>query len=785
MTTVFQNSQWIWYHTPDVDLINSWMQARRNFELANVPARAEIALTADAQYKLFVNGTYVCRGPARGFQTSWPFDRVDIAPFLRPGRNAMAVLVHNPGVGNFQYIHQCWAGFILEGRVNGVDLATGPEWKTRRAPAYGRAPWRLSAQLGMQEFFDARQDDGAWVELDYEDSGWTKKPFGYPSYRPPWVGFEERGVPMLREVTFIVPPRIVATAAGLSGADYHGLPNIATLFCGETRKWRKNVCPLELQDGQAAIEVPPTGPGGFQSFILELDVETAGAVALETTDAAGGEIVDVIALEYLLPDGTPRIESPEVHGDGIGMGSRLILRAGSNRHEFFNYWGMKYLVLTIRDASQPLRLRLSVRKVGFPLTGYDHFASSDSNLNRIFEICCRAVECSCFDAIVDCPWREQAQWFGDTVYTSTALHNLCSDHSLFARAIRQATQQPLTDGLVHAVYPGVGWNLVLPFYSLMWVSAFQRHYRMTGDTALFNECRNTIFTVLDHFRTRAARNPLGLYPLDSRYWNYTASRMGRGTYASIFNIQLYGALRDIADLARAAGGDREEPIRELAAYAQQLANTIRSRFINTETGVIYNTLDANGTPLDEPPDIISYALALRYGLNLDMNQRWTDILVDFLGVCLPKSSKSPRPCIFLFIFEALEQQGRDRDIIAGIARCWKSFLDAGFTTTTEGWPDGGGSCCHGWGSHPIAFFQRILGGIRPAAPGWRKIRFAPEFIGEWARCRVPTPFGAISSTWRKSAGKVEIALRVPEGIEIEYDLPESDLETALKVESVN
>ncbi|MDO8595121.1 MAG: hypothetical protein Q7R45_00705, partial [Sulfuricaulis sp.] len=418
--------------------------------------------------------------------------------------------------------------------------------------------------------FDARQDDGGWMEIDYDDSGWTKKPCCYPSYRPPWVGFEERGVPMLRETMLAAPQRIVSTAAGISGANYDGLPNICALFCGETRTWRKQARALELRNGLAELAAPPTGQGGFQSFILELDVETAGAVALEATDAVGGEIVDVIALEYISSDSAPRMEAPEVSGNGVGMGSRLILRAGANRHEFFNYWGMKYLIVTVRDAERPLTLRLAVRKVGFPLTGCDHFTSSDSNLNRIFEICCRAVECSCFDAITDCPWREQAQWFGDTVFTATALQALCGDSSLFARAIRQAAQQPLTDGLVHAVYPGVGWNLVLPFYSLMWLSAFQRHYQMTGDMALFNECRDTIFTVLDHFRTRSARDPLGLYPQDERYWNYTASRIGKGKYASIFNLQLYGALRDIVALARTAGVDREAPIPELEAYARQL-----------------------------------------------------------------------------------------------------------------------------------------------------------------------------------------------------------------------
>jgi len=62
-----------------------------------------------------VNGEYVCRGPARGYQKSWPFDEVDIEKWLKKGRNVIAVRAYNPGRSNFQYIHQGYAGFHCGG----------------------------------------------------------------------------------------------------------------------------------------------------------------------------------------------------------------------------------------------------------------------------------------------------------------------------------------------------------------------------------------------------------------------------------------------------------------------------------------------------------------------------------------------------------------------------------------------------------------------------------------------------------------------------------------------
>jgi len=39
---------------------------RKNFELAGKPSKFIIHLSADNHYRLFVNGKYVTRGPARG-----------------------------------------------------------------------------------------------------------------------------------------------------------------------------------------------------------------------------------------------------------------------------------------------------------------------------------------------------------------------------------------------------------------------------------------------------------------------------------------------------------------------------------------------------------------------------------------------------------------------------------------------------------------------------------------------------------------------------------------------
>ena len=66
---------------------------RRTFDLKEVPKQFKINVSADNRYRLFVNGKSVSAGPARGDLQHWFFDTVDIAPFLKEGKNAIAAVV--------------------------------------------------------------------------------------------------------------------------------------------------------------------------------------------------------------------------------------------------------------------------------------------------------------------------------------------------------------------------------------------------------------------------------------------------------------------------------------------------------------------------------------------------------------------------------------------------------------------------------------------------------------------------------------------------------------------
>jgi alpha-L-rhamnosidase len=68
--------------------------------------------------------------------------------------------------------------------------------------------------------------------------------------------------------------------------------------------------------------------------------------------------------------------------------------------------------------------------------------------------------------------------------------------------------------------------------------------------------------------------------------------------------------------------------------------------------------------------------------------------------------------------------------------------------------------------------HKVIGGIRPLAPGYAKVLIAPQ-PGEgidWAKTSLKTPHGTVRVEWRLDGGALEVEATVPEGVEADIEL---------------
>jgi hypothetical protein len=138
---------------------------RKSFSADKTPVSARVRITCDNEYALYLNGRLVGRG------TAWQVvDEYDVAAFLQPGRNVLALAARNAGGP---------AGLIAELVLTANDgrhtrVATDTSWRcSRTAPD----AWR-----------DSAFDDAAWPAparlSGFAESFWATHPMGPPRLAP-------------------------------------------------------------------------------------------------------------------------------------------------------------------------------------------------------------------------------------------------------------------------------------------------------------------------------------------------------------------------------------------------------------------------------------------------------------------------------------------------------------------------------------------------------------------------------------------------------------------------
>jgi alpha-L-rhamnosidase len=764
--TIFGRSRWLWPESHHWDLHNAYAQFRRGFDLAALPARAPLFITADQSYRLHVNGRFVARGPARGFQHRWPYDEIDLAPHLRLGRNLIAIRAHNPGFSNFQYVSQGFAGLLVAARWGDFELVSDSTWRACRQTSVSRDTVPSSSQLFPQEHIDLRLEAGDWTEPDFDDSAWLS-----PATRPwnggPWFGLEARGIPLLAERP-LAPRALLGTGDGPGALEPARLRDVVALRCAEDRSHR----PAPADSSATTLLVPPSGVGTFRSHLLDFGRTVVGNLVLTVEGAQGGEIIDTHLGETIAPD-TLVIDQGSTCSSHMAFGDRLICRAGTQTHRFYHHYGFRYLNLTVRHATAPLRVSVGLDWCGYPLLPKGAFSSSDPVLERIWSACAWTQQCCSLDAYVDTPWREQVQWWGDARVQAWNTFHLSGDARLLRRGIAQIAAQTTPDGLTYGHAPTMAHSCILPDFTLIWLLTLWDHYWQTGSTEAFLDHRDTVRRALGYFE-RQTDPRSGLVTHDERFWLFLDwAELHKTGAPALLNLWLLLALEKIAALHRLAGLANEAS--PLEAWAARLRSALAT--LLGPDGLLCDGLDTAGQ-LVSKKSIHSQVLGAAASIpGLDIETAERTLFLPYLRGELHAGAK-PSAYWITYLFSALGSRGHGAEVVAFIRRHWAAMADYGSTWENFDPVRGAESRSHAWSAHPLYHLAQTVGGINQSAVAWSEIDFSPVFHGERASVTVPTPLGDIRAVWLREGDSVAVRLQLPAGVIARIRLPDREPLTA-------
>ena len=192
------NAQWIW-STGDPAPRNVLMQFRRSFKLDAAPAQAQLHISADSRYILYVNGVRLGYGPARNYLYHYEYDTYDLSDHLAAGENILAVAVSHWGEGNFfQIVGR--GGLLAQLELDGQPALLSDEtWQAKASAAYRRDVPRIACQSVWEEQVDARQADEGWTAAGFDDRAWQPAVVIGPEGTPPWGQLSPRTIPFLTD----------------------------------------------------------------------------------------------------------------------------------------------------------------------------------------------------------------------------------------------------------------------------------------------------------------------------------------------------------------------------------------------------------------------------------------------------------------------------------------------------------------------------------------------------------------------------------------------------------
>lgn len=182
-----QDARWITADSPAKDDPNTWVEFRKEFALDRKLKEADVRISADSKYWMWVNDELVVfegglkRGPEPG---ATYYDVVDIAPYLEKGVNDVRILLQYFGKNGFSHVDSGRSGLILDSED--IDLFSDKSWESRRLSEYQSAVkpkpnYRLS-ESNIR--YDARIENQDEWKPSVEMGEWGAEPWGKLVQRP-------------------------------------------------------------------------------------------------------------------------------------------------------------------------------------------------------------------------------------------------------------------------------------------------------------------------------------------------------------------------------------------------------------------------------------------------------------------------------------------------------------------------------------------------------------------------------------------------------------------------
>jgi alpha-L-rhamnosidase len=709
---------------------------RKHIDLAAKPASFVIHVSADNRYKLYVNGTLVSLGPARGDTYYWNYETVDLAPYLAAGKNMVAALVYNEAEARPEAQISVRTAFIVQGNTTNEEvLNTNNTWKCTPDKGYQPIVGFFAASRG--ELVNMNQSVKGWTVIDYDDSKW-------PLAAHLFQGNTKGGSDGLGWM-------LVPSSLPQMELTYQRIPVL--------RKATGMTFPSTFPASKTAVTIPANTT---VSFLLDQTYLTNAYISLQFSKGKDAGIAMRYAeslYENLRQYGDRKGNRNDVEGKDFNGRKDSVVSDGSTGQSFttLNCRNFRYIQVTVHTQNEPLVVDdLYGVFTGYPFTFNAAFNTNNTEIKKILEIGWRTARLCAMETYWDCPYYEQLQYIGDTRIQAMVSYYNSGDDLLARNAINLMDHSRITEGATQSRWPTRSTQIISTF-SLWYIGILHDYWMYRPDSSFLKDKLMGERAVLDFFsKYQGADGSLKNTPywnfidwVGGKGWNFAMPPQGSDGNSAILDLQLLMAYQWAAELESNMGMPGYAAL--YRKKAGQLKQTIQAKYWNTSRKLYADTKEK---------DVYSQhanALAILAGVvnKRDLPELCKNLLND----------KTLTQCTIYFkyyLHQALVKGGFGNDYLKWLD-VWRDNINMGLTTWAEvsDLPNSR-SDCHAWGASPnIEFFRTVLG-IDSYAPGFRKIKIEP-YLGDLMNVsgEMPHPNGKISVAYAFEKGKWTIKIVLP------------------------
>ena len=721
---------------------------RRVFELDARPSRFVVHVSADNRYRLYVNGEQVSSGPQRSDLMHWRYETVDVAPRLRAGRNVLAALVWNWGAERPVAQFSRHTAFLLQGdSPREATVNSGPEWKVLRNEGYGPIPVERRSIGGYYaappgEAIDARRYPWGWEQPDYLENGWVAAETGEG-------------------------PRAGRTQLRAS----HSF--------GEAGGWQlvpRSIPPMEESPIRFATVRRTEGiqtDNGFLRGTRDLVVRAksravllldhghlANAFAVLEASGGAGSTVSLVYAEALKDAKGNKGNRNEIEGKTIAGVRDEFRLDGGKRRRFQTLWfrTYRYVQLEITTGEEALHIHdLHGIFVGYPFQLVARFDSDLPWLADMWEMNWRGARLCAWETYFDTPYYEQLQYVGDTRIQALITLYMSDDDRLVRQAIEHFDFSRIPEGITASRYPS-DLGQYIPTFSPIWVAMVHDYWMHRDAPDYVRGFLPGIRAVLGWFERRidptGMLGPISWWPyVDwARKWERGVPPGGVEGHSTVISLQFVYALERAIELEEALG------VPGLADHYRSLARKVRD-------AVRSHSWDAARGLFRDTPEGSTYSQQANVMAVLTDTVAPSDQAALMERVLSDTTLTQSTYYFSYYQLEALRKAGLGDRYVEQLAP-WHGMLALGLTTVPET-PEPTRSDSHAWSAHPNYGLLATVLGVRPAEPGFKRVRIAPH-LGPLQRAggRVPHPLGAIVvQLVRTEGGGLRGEVTLPKGLQ--------------------